>query len=175
MFFFAIAGEFRLRKPPPTTGGLLCEEMGLGKTVEVIATILGNPRTDIMRRSASTHMLLDDDDNEAGGRASNGGYDDDDDDDADESPVVVSGASGASSATGRAKAAAMVAVPARPSSLLPAAKSRAKPNAAEVMLATAHANSSRSTLIVVPSTLVAQWWNELYDRVEGACIFTRYP
>lgn len=43
MYYFPLAGEFRLTKPPKTNGGLLCEEMGLGKTVEIIALILGNP------------------------------------------------------------------------------------------------------------------------------------
>jgi hypothetical protein len=31
MYYFPLAGEFRLSKPPKTTGGLLCEEMGLGE------------------------------------------------------------------------------------------------------------------------------------------------
>ena len=44
MYYFEEAGEFRLTQPPVTTGGLLCEEMGLGKTLEVIAIVLGNPR-----------------------------------------------------------------------------------------------------------------------------------
>lgn len=35
LWFFPLAGEFRLTEPPHITGGLLCEEMGLGKTVEV--------------------------------------------------------------------------------------------------------------------------------------------
>lgn len=43
VFYFPLAGEFRLLRPPKTNGGLLCEEMGLGKTVEIIALILGNP------------------------------------------------------------------------------------------------------------------------------------
>lgn len=43
IFYFPLAGEFRLKRPPHASGGLLCEEMGLGKTVEVIALILGNP------------------------------------------------------------------------------------------------------------------------------------
>lgn len=46
MYFFAIGGEFRFDTPPVTYGGLLCEEMGLGKTVEVLSLILGNPSTD---------------------------------------------------------------------------------------------------------------------------------
>ena len=40
MFYFPEAGELRLERPPHSTGGLLCEEMGLGKTVEVIAIII---------------------------------------------------------------------------------------------------------------------------------------
>ncbi|CAN0423968.1 unnamed protein product, partial [Discosporangium mesarthrocarpum] len=35
LWYFPLAGEFRLMKPPHITGGLLCEEMGLGKTMEV--------------------------------------------------------------------------------------------------------------------------------------------
>lgn len=43
LFYFPLAGEFRLTRPPKTNGGLLCEEMGYGKTIEIIALILGNP------------------------------------------------------------------------------------------------------------------------------------
>jgi SNF2 family DNA or RNA helicase len=42
MYYFPIGGELRLEKPPKTTGGLLSEEMGLGKTIEVLALILAN-------------------------------------------------------------------------------------------------------------------------------------
>ena len=34
LYYFPLAGEFRLTKPPKRTGGLLCEEMGLGKVRE---------------------------------------------------------------------------------------------------------------------------------------------
>ncbi|CAM9858108.1 unnamed protein product [Ectocarpus sp. 6 AP-2014] len=44
LWYFPLAGEFRLAEPPHITGGLLCEEMGLGKTIEVLSTILANPR-----------------------------------------------------------------------------------------------------------------------------------
>jgi hypothetical protein len=33
-FYFPLAGELRLQRPPVVTGGMLCEQMGLGKTLE---------------------------------------------------------------------------------------------------------------------------------------------
>ena len=44
IYHFRIGGEFRFDRPPIATGGLLCEEMGLGKTVEVLSLILCNPQ-----------------------------------------------------------------------------------------------------------------------------------
>ncbi len=42
LYYFPLAGEFRLEKPPVVTGGLLCSEMGLGKTVMCIALALND-------------------------------------------------------------------------------------------------------------------------------------
>jgi hypothetical protein len=44
-FYFPLSGQLMLERPPLTTGGLLAEEMGLGKTVEVLALVLSNPRS----------------------------------------------------------------------------------------------------------------------------------
>ena len=41
-YYFPLAGEFRMTKPPKVTGGLLSEEMGLGKTIISLACILQN-------------------------------------------------------------------------------------------------------------------------------------
>ena len=97
MYYFPLAGEFRLMKPPITTGGLLCEEMGLGKTVICIALVLGNP-----------------------GHSQVG------------KPVLQAEPVGEKEKG------------ATPRSLL----------------------SSNATLIVVPSTLVGQWYRELHNRVK---------
>ncbi len=43
-WFFPLGGELRLLQPPEATGGLLAEEMGLGKTIETLALTLLNPR-----------------------------------------------------------------------------------------------------------------------------------
>ena len=40
IYYFPLAGELRLEKPPRTTGGLLSEEMGLGKTIGIIIIVI---------------------------------------------------------------------------------------------------------------------------------------
>ncbi len=49
LYYFPLAGEFRLKKPPVVTGGLLCSEMGLGKTVMCIALALNDSNSNIER------------------------------------------------------------------------------------------------------------------------------
>jgi hypothetical protein len=39
-YYFPLAGELRLHQPPFVKGALICEEMGLGKTIEAISVIL---------------------------------------------------------------------------------------------------------------------------------------
>ena len=39
-YYFPLGGELRLQKPPSISGGILCEEMGMGKTLEVLALVL---------------------------------------------------------------------------------------------------------------------------------------
>lgn len=38
-YYFPLKGELRLNRPPPSRGGMIAEEMGLGKTVEALALI----------------------------------------------------------------------------------------------------------------------------------------
>ena len=41
-WFFPLAGELRLMQPPVVTGGMLCQEMGLGKTLAMTALIVAD-------------------------------------------------------------------------------------------------------------------------------------
>jgi SWI/SNF-related matrix-associated actin-dependent regulator of chromatin subfamily A3 len=43
-YYFPAAGELRLEKPPRVSGGLLSSEMGLGKTISLLALILEDRR-----------------------------------------------------------------------------------------------------------------------------------
>ncbi|CAN0298959.1 unnamed protein product, partial [Ectocarpus fasciculatus] len=62
LWYFPLAGEFRLAEPPHITGGLLCEEMGLGKTIEVrrdsLAWGLHDRHYDSARRLVSRATLI---------------------------------------------------------------------------------------------------------------------
>ena len=50
-YYMPSAGELRLEKPPMVRGGLLCEEMGLGKTLEMVCTIV------VDRKKCNTEKL----------------------------------------------------------------------------------------------------------------------
>ncbi|KAK3270310.1 hypothetical protein CYMTET_21287 [Cymbomonas tetramitiformis] len=52
-YYSAALGELRLEPPPLVRGGLLCEEMGLGKTLEVVALIVASRQpAEVARRAA---------------------------------------------------------------------------------------------------------------------------
>jgi len=50
-YYFPAAGELRLERPPTVRGGLLCEEMGLGKTLEMVSLIV----TDLQKNSLGSY------------------------------------------------------------------------------------------------------------------------
>ena len=70
-WYFPLAGEFRLAQPPGVTGGLLCQEMGLGKTLAMTALLVADkpaaqqaaqqplppPQTALLRSSATLVVM----------------------------------------------------------------------------------------------------------------------
>jgi E3 ubiquitin-protein ligase SHPRH len=54
-WYFPLAGELRLAEPPLVRGGMLSEEMGLGKTLEVLALVSSD--AEAARKSAEAKAL----------------------------------------------------------------------------------------------------------------------
>lgn len=85
--------------PPGRYGGLLCEDMGLGKTIECIALIIANPRREragereALQRRGAAGAAFDGDDSDAGF-----GNDDGDDDGGNEDGAAPSAAAAAAAA-----------------------------------------------------------------------------
>jgi hypothetical protein len=58
LWYSPVLGKISADVPDGPRGGLLCEEMGLGKTVEILALVLANPAPPSIVSSASvkTHL-----------------------------------------------------------------------------------------------------------------------
>jgi hypothetical protein len=56
-YYNRVAGELSRKRPPRMTGGFVCEEMGLGKTVECLALILANPPPSKIQEQAAPLAL----------------------------------------------------------------------------------------------------------------------
>jgi hypothetical protein len=137
MFYFPLAGEFRLVAPPRTTGGLLCEEMGLGEnsTVKHQYTIL-------CILCASIPLIH-----------------------ANHTKSIVIFFSLLSNIIHRlGKTVELLAL------LLGNRHPSISKESPQVVVPSKGRIRSRATLIVVPTTLVGQWWSELHHRVKPELI-----
>jgi hypothetical protein len=147
MFYFPEAGELRLQRPPHTSGGLLCEEMGLGKTVEVIATILGNPRSDISQFVDVDGVRVPREVSIRDVQETNGMWQS-----LESSFIVADKAAAAAASSGSG-------MKTKKGQQQPVLDIYATIEDRKMIV------NSRATLIVVPPVLLSQWWRELHERV----------